>query len=97
MKRTYQLLTHSDVVEPVEWFVGCSDCHSYRMTFFTTAERLEGDYTSGLQNMLYTIAKEVSHMVKLGETLVGVGMIPRHILTKLSHKHRMTHFTTTSC
>ena len=95
MNRTYWLLTHCDVFEPVEWFVGCIDPHSYRMTFFTIAEGLEGDCTSELQNICYTIAK--THMVKLGETLVGVGMILRHILTKLSHKHRMTHFTTSSC
>ena len=35
------ILTHCDVVEPVEWFVDCSDCYSYRMILFTTAERLE--------------------------------------------------------
>ena len=97
MNGPYRLLTHCDVFEPVEWFVDCSDCHSHGMTFFTTAERLEGDYTSELQNVLYTIAKEMTHMIKLGETLVGVGMIPRHILTKLSQRHRMTLFTTTSC
>ena len=94
MNRTYQLLTHCDVVEPVEWFIGCSDCHSYGMTFFTIVKGLEEDCTSELEHV--TIAKEVTHMIKLGETLAVIGMVLRHILTKFSHRHRMTHFTSTS-
>ena len=34
-------LTHCDVVEPVKWFVSCSDTHCNRMIFLTTLKRLE--------------------------------------------------------
>ena len=34
--RQYWVLTDGDVLEPVEWSVGCTDCHSYTMSFLTT-------------------------------------------------------------
>ena len=33
-------LTDSDVVESVEWFVSCSDCHSYSVFSLTAIKRL---------------------------------------------------------
>ena len=44
-------LTDCDIVEPVEWFVGCCDCHSYSVFSLTAIKGLE-------EGVMCSIAKE---------------------------------------
>ena len=51
MNRQIDGLTNCDIVEPVEWFVGCCDCHNYSVFSLTAIKGLK-------EGTMSSIAKE---------------------------------------
>ena len=68
-------LTHCDVVEPVEWFVSCSDTHCHLMVYLSTLKRLEEIIKTVLFDKSFTLLRLDAHIVECGEPLVTVGMV----------------------
>ena len=91
------ILTHCDVAESVEWFVDSISGYGDSMAFLTIGKGLERDHTIHMHTHTHVdVWRGLTHIVECSEPIVIVSMILKHILAKLSHKHWMTHFTTTS-
>ena len=81
---SYHQLTHCDVVESVEWFIGCSETHCHRMLYLSTVKRLHVKKVRWRQISICKLLG-VTHIVEHFKSLVGIGMIVRDIMTQFIH------------